>query len=202
MTMGMQQTWYDLLLQKWSDLIITLVGVFLGAFLAYRIESARTKRQESRERLAEGHRNRQHLQAFLDRVKFELRNNEQTVTQILEKLDRTEEARVDLFQWIAALGKALAVVAYDDLSRSGLQSLLPESLQSDLFDARQRTLGFQSMLEAAEPAAKFYFGYGGGQPAADKVRQNLRTYGDTARDGITRAKDAAFAEVSRLKQQP
>ncbi len=57
------------------------------------------------------------------------------------------------------------------------------------------------MLEAATPAIAFYFGYGGGQQAADLVMANLRTYGKTAEEGIVRAKNAAFEEAKRLKQQ-
>ncbi len=192
--------WYELLLDRWADLVITLTGVFAGAFLAYWAESARAKRQESRERRAEEHRNRQHLMAYLDRAKFEIRENEQTVKQILEKLDRIMQARLDLIQWVAVLGRALSVAAYDDLSRSGLQRLLSEELQSDLFDARQRTVGFRSMLEAAEPAITFYLNFAADQKGADLVLHNLRAYGNTAQQGLERIKKTAFEEAAKLKQ--
>jgi hypothetical protein len=170
---------------------VTFVGVLVGAFLGLWVERQVALLQLKRTKEEEEWRDREHLLAHIDRVKLELRDNGATVKQLQRTLDKSPSARVDLFRFALRLAAALSVSAYEDLARSGLQRYLSWEAQSDLFDARQRTVGLKAMVEAGEPAVEFYLGFSADQNAAGLHLDNTKTYANSVLDGLERCKKMA-----------
>jgi hypothetical protein len=192
--------WHEVLLSKLPDLGVTFLGVLLGALLAFWIERGVARWQIRRQREIEERRDKEQLLAYMDRVKFELRDNALTVQQLQRVLEKSPHARVDLFRWATRLTASLSVAAYEDLVVSGLQRYLEAEVQSDLFDARQRTVGLKAMVEAGEPAIEFYIGYSADEKSADLHLENAKTYSQTAVEGLIRVRDLAYSEAAALKE--
>lgn len=193
--------WYQPLLDRWPDFAVTLGGVLFGALLALWIERGVAHWQLRRQREAEERRNHEYLLSHVDRLKFEIRDNAATVRHLQYFLEKSPHARVDLFRLAGKSVATLSISAYEDLVRSGLQQLLPEEIQSDFFDARQRTVGLKAMVEAGEPAVEFYLGYGVDQKSADLHLENVKTYSQTVFDGLERAKNMAYEIADSLRKQ-
>ena len=101
---GKQMHWYQELLWRWPDLVITGLGVLLGAFFAFAIERKRTHHEQAiAERL-----DRERLEAHMERVKIEVRDNKQYVDKMIgDVLDKAPQAnspaRIEFLKWAATL---------------------------------------------------------------------------------------------------
>ncbi len=193
--------WYQPLLERWPDFIVTFSGVLLGALLALWIERGVAHWQLRRQRELEERHDRERLLAHMDRVKFEIRDNAATVRQLQRFLEKSPHARVDLFRLAGKLVASLSISAYEDMARSGLQRYLAWEEQSDLFDARQRPVGLKAMVDAGESAVEFYLGYGADQKSADLHLENIKTYSHTVLDGLERYKKLAYEIAESLRER-
>ncbi len=198
------QPWYEQLLTKWPDFIVTFVGVLIGAFLGLITERLIAQWQLSTERARQERSDREHLLAHLDRVKVELRDNEQYVAKLQEDVlahapTANRVAQAEFFTWGAVLVDALSTAANEDLVASGLHRKLSNDLQGDLFDARQATIGLRTMVKTAERA--IFFHQTVNQP--DRARltaENCRTYAQTTFETLKRVKKSAYDYANQLQK--
>lgn len=193
--------WYSVLAQRWSDFVVTFLGVFVAASLSYWIERRRETREEDRREQRERH----HLLAYLERVAREVRDNEQWVNKILSRLGRAIEREhgqqwqgvviEKALGWAKEQAEAFSVAAYDDLARSGLQRFLPDDLQDDLFGARQRVVDVEAILSAAPASVRMAWEL---SEPMQTVAENTRVILDNAVTALTRVKEPVYKYSASL----
>ncbi len=193
--------WYVILTRRWPDFVVTFFGVFLAAWLSYRIERGRDARaRKDRER-----HERHHLLAYVQRVARETRDNEQWVNKILSRLQKAIEieraggwvgsAIGHALDWAKDQAEALSAAAYDDLARSGLQAFLPDGLQDDLFESRQRVVDAKATLRAGP--ASLQMAYRLSEPL-ETVPQNILVILGNAAAILTRVKEPVHKYAASL----
>ncbi|HLW58559.1 MAG TPA: hypothetical protein VKV57_01400 [bacterium] len=200
-----QVPWYIQLVEKWPDFVVTFFGVLAGAYLAYRIERKVAHSTLSTERSLEESRDQEYLLVHLDRLKIEIRDNQQTVPKVIEALNKAliadRHRRVILLGWAAKLAGGLSVAAYENLSASGLLRLLPDEIQASIFDARQRTANLRAMVEAGEPAMSFYASHLDGDLPGETHIKDILSYSHTTYDGLKTIKEEIFKFTGQFKER-
>lgn len=196
--------WYEVLLAKWPDFVVTVLGVLVGVPPALWIGWKLAQWQMAREREAEERRDLGFLLAHLDRVKVEIRDNQQTAAHLIPLLDQAgpanQLAKADLFRWAGKRAEALSVAAYEDVASSGLHRKLPINIQRELFAARQDAVSLKYMMSTGQPAVEFYIRFGKSQEL-DELIQNARTYARTVHDSLDHSKTAAYEYADQLRQR-
>jgi hypothetical protein len=144
-----------------ARLVVTFLGVLLGALFAYKIDRRLAQSTLSEEKLREDQRDHEYLSAHLERTKSEVRYNRLAIPRVIEVLTKAKEAvpagdKQNALSFAAKLARGFSVVAYDSLASSGLQRLLPSEIQDELFNARHRTMEMRVMVEASEFALPYY----------------------------------------------
>lgn len=196
--------WYEVLLAKWPDFVVTVLGILVGVPPALWIGWKLAQWQMAREMEEEERRDLSFLLAHLDRVKVEIRDNQQTVAHLIPLLDQArpanQPAKADLFRWAGKRAEALFVAAYEDLASSGLHHKLPMDIQRELFAARQDAVGLRYMMSTGQPAVEFYVRFGKNQEL-DQLILNARNYAGTVHDNLAHSKAAVYEYASQLKKR-
>ena len=196
--------WYEQLLQRWPDFIITFLGVLLGAGFGFYIERKVAEWQVASQKKAEDLRECERLLAHLDRVKVEVRDNEQWVAKLQQDvLDEAATAndpvRAQFFGWATVLVDALSESAYEDLVESGLHRKLSDDIQSALFDARQMVVGLKVMVKAGERAIQFHH-FVAQSYAARQTAENCRRYAQTVFETLEQVKSEVYECADKLRK--
>src|SRR5207247_4574553 len=188
------------LLQRWPDLVITALGVLLGAFFALFIERSVADRALTRQRELEKERERALLLSYLERIETEVQDNIVTImelqSQILVPLQTANlSAKTTLFRWGANLVGSLSTLAIDELMRSGLHSHLPRRAFIDLLDARQRIVSMRATIEAGEPRMEFFAGYRKDMDLVDQLDRSILEYSYSALDLLGKAQKSVIDQA-------
>ena len=188
------------LLQRWPDLVITALGVLLGAFFALFIERSVADRALTRQRELEKERERALLLSYLERIETEVQDNIVTImelqSQILVPLQTANlSAKTTLFRWGAKLVGSLSTLAIDELMRSGLHPHLPRRAFIDLLDARQRIVSMRATIEAGEPRMEFFAGYRKDMDLVDQLDRSILEYSYSALDLLRKAQKSVIEQA-------
>lgn len=192
------------LLHRWPDLVITTLGVLLGALFALLIERSVANWSLTRQRAMERERERGMLLSYLERIELEVQDNIVTIMELQSQILVPTQianlsAKKTLFRWGAKLVGSLSTIAFDDLVRSGLHSHLPKRAFKDLFDARQRTVNMRAIIEAAEPRIEFFATFSMDKHYADQVAKSNLDYSYSALDLLRKAQKSVLEQAGILR---
>lgn len=132
---------YGSLIRQWPDLIGTFYGVLLGGLATLGI----VRWQVGEERRSREEHNRAFLTVLVEHVNREISKNLRILRDLIDALDRTEHARLDVWDWAVTIVGSFTSQAHDDLYRTGLQRYLPTVVEEEvrtanaiIFDVRNR----------------------------------------------------------------
>lgn len=132
---------YGALIRQWPDLIGTFYGVLLGGLATLGI----VRWQVGEERRAREEHDKEFLSVLVEHVNREVSKNLRILRDLIAALERSEHARLDVWDWAVTIVGSFASQAHDDLYRTGLQRYLPtvqeeeiRTANSIVFDVRNR----------------------------------------------------------------
>ena len=132
---------YGALIQEWSNLVGTFYGVLLGGLATLGI----VRWQVGEERRAREEHDREFLAVLVEHVNREISNNLRVLRDLITALEKSDHARLDVWDWAVTIVLSFSSQAHDDLYRTGLQRYLPSALEEEIrnahsivFDVRNR----------------------------------------------------------------
>lgn len=168
------------LLSKWPDFTITFLGVFGGGIAAFWVARWQIK-QEAKESFE---KEREIFKCKFNRVKLELRDNRNSVKQLQRILDKSKNARLDLWIWAKTITNSFSTFAYDDLLQSGLDRHLPKRVEGHLFSSYSMVKGLRDMVKQALAGHEFIGGYQGNNKQQNLLFSNVKTYAQTVHNHL------------------
>jgi hypothetical protein len=131
------------LIEKLPDLIVNIVGVAMGALLAYIVARWQINRQ-GKDKI---HDEEQLLRIKYERLCIELRDNKNTVNQFSEALGIIGKHANSLeWEWLKSIVNALSTEYYKDLLRSGLNRRLEQTIDKEIFSSYTMIDGLYHMV--------------------------------------------------------
>ncbi|MEJ6952094.1 hypothetical protein [Natronospora cellulosivora (SeqCode)] len=170
----------NIIINKIPDLLVTIFGVFIGGILTFGV----AKWQISKQSKLELERDYELLKLLFNRVKLEIRDNKNTLTNLREVLGSSRHARVDVFVWADKVADSISFEAYNKLKDSGLHRKLDIKIENEIYTSYKMTDEIFNMVKASLYKVKFYYGYGKGQEEIDKVLNDLKVHLNTVNDHL------------------
>lgn len=178
-------------------LIINTIGVFLGAILAFF--TVRWQMSNQGKRMLQ--KNNELLCIHLERIKLELRDNRNTVNQLIETLENSNHSRRDIWEWGKTIVDAFSNQAHDDFLKSGIQRNLPVHIEKDTFYSYKKIEGLEHMVKQSSAGHDFVMGYSGDEVKADQLFNNTKTYARTVSEYLEMTTKVIYEYYDKVEKQ-
>ncbi|HUP21084.1 MAG TPA: hypothetical protein VM778_14200 [Gemmatimonadota bacterium] len=147
---------YGALIQEWSNLVGTFYGVLLGGLatlgiVRWQVGEGRRSREEH---------DREFLTVLVEHVNREISNNLRVLRDLIVALERTDHARLDVWDWAVTIVGSFSSQAHDDLYRTGLQRYLPSALEEEIRTAHSIVFEVRNRVRQARAEHIFNSNYG------------------------------------------
>lgn len=150
------------------------------------------------ERRRQEQRDQQLLRPLFDRVKIEVRDNQQAAAAMVRNLERESGGDLDrlekLLLWAAGIASSLSSQSYADLRISGVGHLLPSRIEEALRSAHHDASSLRVQGEISVRSWNYFRGVSADECTA--VFQNLLNRSRTVQDSLAHVKDEVFAHVT------
>lgn len=146
---------YGELIEQWPDLIGTFYGVLLGGLATLGI----VRWQVGEERRTREEHDKEFLSVLVQHVNREIANNLRVLRDLVHALDRTEHARLDVWDWAVTIVGSFSSQAHDDLYRTGLQRFLPGALEEEIRGANSVVFEVRNRVRQARAEHIFNANY-------------------------------------------
>lgn len=124
----------DLILSKWPDLVINILGVLIGGLLAYGVAKWQISRQAKDKKTDD----LKLLSNKFEKVCIEVRDNRNIAEQLYKTLrDVGSSATVEEWRYFITIGNKLSSFYFKDIIRTGLNELLPNNVNQELYTAHE-----------------------------------------------------------------
>lgn len=163
---------YGQLLEQWPDLIGTFYGVLLGGLATLGV----VRWQVGEERRTREEHDKAFLSVLVEHVNREIAKNLRVLRDLVHALDRTEHARLDVWDWAVTIVGSFSSQAHDDLYRTGLQRYLPSELEEEIRSANSIVFDVRNRVRQARAEHIFNANYRGDAEALnDELFHEVRT---------------------------
>lgn len=162
-----------------------LIALF-ALFIEQRARAQEMRRHEQRDQ--------QLLRSLYDRVKIEVRDNQQAAAAMVRILERERVGDLDhnerLLPWAAGVASSLSSQAYENLRASGVGHLLPSNIAVALLSAHHDASNLRIQSETSVRAWNYFRGVSAEDCAT--VFQNLANRSRTVRDSLEHVRNEAY----------
>jgi hypothetical protein len=179
----------DDLLSKWPDLLINILGVLIGGLLAYGI----AKWQISRQAEDKKKEDLKLLSNKFEKACVEIRDNRNKAEHLYKAMrESSKEATVQEWNYFISIGNSLSFVYYHDIIRSGLNNLLPDSVNNELYSAYDMTQDLFNFIQQCYNQSLALRSIPNPKVALTMPQDNLKTYSKTVWDHLNRSVDILY----------
>jgi hypothetical protein len=173
-------------LDKAVDLLVTILGVGLGAYLAL----LGIKYQMSEQAKKEKKRNDEITATIIDRCRLELRDNKLALeNKLLPILDPTIEPNKLHYEWMLTITESFQHTAYDELLRLNLSHNMPKRIDNSLAASYKMLDGLHYMAKIAQAGWGYQNIYGGDPDFRRLDYKNILNYTPTVYKRLKSALD-------------
>ncbi|WP_199624790.1 hypothetical protein [Paenibacillus alkalitolerans] len=179
----------NLLLSKWPDLIINILGVLIGGLLAYVIAKWQITRQ-SKDKLKDDLK-------LLDnkylKVCVEARDNRNTAEQLYKAIrDVGPEATLEEWHYFISIGNKLSFLYFHDILRSGLNNLLPDKVNDEMYTANEMAQNLYHYIQQCANHSFALRSIPNPKVGLNLPLENLKTYSKTVWDHLKYSVDVLY----------
>jgi hypothetical protein len=168
--------WDELLLDKSVDLLVTVIGVGIGSYLALYIAKFQLNQQSQQEK----QKNEEITTTLIDRCRLELRDNQSVLTnQLIPVLDLSQRPHELHYEWLLAYAESFQRSAYDDLLKLNLSHNMPKKIEASISTSFEMLDGLLSMIKIALAGFRYQDIYGGTPDFRQISYDNVKTYSRT-----------------------
>lgn len=184
------ESWYTFLLDKSVDLLVTVIGVGLGSYLALYIAKFQLNQQTKQEK----EKNLEITATLIDRCRIELRDNKNGLkNQLIPIFDLSQKPHELHYEWMLAIAESFERISYDDLLRMNLSHNMSKRIEGYLSTSYGMLEGIHSMIKVALAGFKFQDLYGGTPDYRQTSYDNIKTYSATVLTQI----ESALNEIDK-----
>lgn len=163
-------------LDKVIDLLITVIGVAFGSYIALYIAKYQINQQTKQEQ----RKNDEITRTLINRCKLELRDNKSLLkNQLIPTLELSKKPHESHYEWILTIAASFESAAYKDLLRLNLSHNMPKKIEGGLSSSYEMLEGIHNMIKRALAGFKYQDVYGGIPDFRQTNYDNIKTYSQT-----------------------
>lgn len=166
----------QLILDKSIDLLVAIIGVGLGSYLALYIAKFQLNQQTKQEQ----ERNTEITATLIGRCRIELRDNKSALkNQLIPIFDLSGKPHELHYEWMLAIAESFERVSYEDLLSMNLSHNMPKRVEGHLSSSYRMLEGLNGMVKIALAGFKYQNLYGGTPDYRQTSFNNIKTYSQT-----------------------